>query len=97
MLSLHCSPQSLELISNFDFSMAMLTQMDSNLSGFGDSTGEPTEGGLSTDALFLYHWVKARSGNSLVCVWGHSLGSGCVESAFLLTFAKFLQMYSKNQ
>ncbi|XP_077093387.1 lysophosphatidylserine lipase ABHD12-like isoform X1 [Siphateles boraxobius] len=44
--------------------------------GFGDSTGEPTEAGLSTDALFLYHWVKARSGNSLVCVWGHSLGSG---------------------
>ncbi|XP_051773263.1 lysophosphatidylserine lipase ABHD12-like isoform X2 [Ctenopharyngodon idella] len=44
--------------------------------GFGDSTGEPTEAGLSTDALYLYDWVKARSGNSLVCVWGHSLGSG---------------------
>ncbi|XP_067241299.1 lysophosphatidylserine lipase ABHD12-like isoform X3 [Chanodichthys erythropterus] len=34
------------------------------------------EAGLSTDALYLYDWVKARSGNSLVCVWGHSLGSG---------------------
>ncbi|ROK15674.1 Monoacylglycerol lipase ABHD12 [Anabarilius grahami] len=44
--------------------------------GFGDSTGEPTEAGLSTDAVYLYDWVKARSGNSLVCVWGHSLGSG---------------------
>ncbi|XP_018934881.1 lysophosphatidylserine lipase ABHD12-like [Cyprinus carpio] len=44
--------------------------------GFGDSTGEPTEAGLCTDVLYLYHWVKARSGNSLVCVWGHSLGSG---------------------
>lgn len=44
--------------------------------GFGDSTGEPTEAGLTTDAVYLYHWVKARSGNSLVCVWGHSLGSG---------------------
>ncbi|XP_042624749.1 lysophosphatidylserine lipase ABHD12-like [Cyprinus carpio] len=44
--------------------------------GFGDSTGEPTEAGLTTDAVYLYNWVKARSGNSLVCVWGHSLGTG---------------------
>uniref|UniRef100_A0A8C1YL93 AB hydrolase-1 domain-containing protein n=1 Tax=Cyprinus carpio TaxID=7962 RepID=A0A8C1YL93_CYPCA len=54
--------------------------------GFGDSTGEPTEAGLTTDAVYLYNWVKARSGNSLVCVWGHSLGTGCVKSPFLLTF-----------
>lgn len=44
--------------------------------GFGDSSGEPTEDGLSTDALYLYNWVKARSGNSLVVLWGHSLGTG---------------------
>ncbi|NP_001038808.1 Monoacylglycerol lipase ABHD12-like [Danio rerio] len=44
--------------------------------GFGDSTGEPTEPGLTTDALYLYNWIKKRSGNSLLCVWGHSLGSG---------------------
>ncbi|XP_072292788.1 lysophosphatidylserine lipase ABHD12-like [Eucyclogobius newberryi] len=44
--------------------------------GFGDSTGQPTERGLSTDALFLYNWVKARSGNSPVVFWGHSLGTG---------------------
>uniref|UniRef100_A0A673JXQ9 Monoacylglycerol lipase ABHD12-like n=1 Tax=Sinocyclocheilus rhinocerous TaxID=307959 RepID=A0A673JXQ9_9TELE len=44
--------------------------------GFGDSTGEPTEAGLTSDAVYLYHWVKARSGNSPVCVWGHSIGSG---------------------
>uniref|UniRef100_A0A6Q2XHZ5 Uncharacterized protein n=1 Tax=Esox lucius TaxID=8010 RepID=A0A6Q2XHZ5_ESOLU len=44
--------------------------------GFGDSSGEPTEVGLTTDALYLYHWVKARSGNSLVIFWGHSLGTG---------------------
>ncbi|XP_073729239.1 lysophosphatidylserine lipase ABHD12 [Misgurnus anguillicaudatus] len=44
--------------------------------GFGDSTSEPTEAGLTTDTLHLYNWVKARSGNSLVCVWGHSLGTG---------------------
>ncbi|XP_022599557.1 monoacylglycerol lipase ABHD12-like [Seriola dumerili] len=44
--------------------------------GFGDSTGEPTEAGLTTDALYLYNWVKAHSGNSLVVIWGHSLGTG---------------------
>ncbi|XP_028983391.1 monoacylglycerol lipase ABHD12-like [Betta splendens] len=44
--------------------------------GFGDSTGEPTEDGLTTDALFIYNWVKARSGSSLVVIWGHSLGTG---------------------
>lgn len=46
--------------------------------GFGDSTGEPTEPGLTTDALYLYNWVKERSGNSLVVIWGHSLGTGSV-------------------
>nr|XP_020445211.1 monoacylglycerol lipase ABHD12-like [Monopterus albus] len=49
--------------------------------GFGDSTGEPTEAGLTTDALYLYNWVKARSGNSLVIIWGHSLGTGSVRKA----------------
>ncbi|MCJ8730390.1 hypothetical protein PDJAM_G00184010 [Pangasius djambal] len=44
--------------------------------GFGDSTGEPTEAGLTTDALYLYHWVRARSKGSLVIIWGHSLGTG---------------------
>ncbi|KAG5277109.1 hypothetical protein AALO_G00113620 [Alosa alosa] len=44
--------------------------------GFGDSSGEPTEAGLTTDALYVYQWVKARSGSSLVIFWGHSLGTG---------------------
>ncbi|XP_074532123.1 lysophosphatidylserine lipase ABHD12 [Halichoeres trimaculatus] len=44
--------------------------------GFGDSTGEPTEGGLTHDALYVYDWVKARSGKSPVVIWGHSLGTG---------------------
>ncbi|XP_053535776.1 monoacylglycerol lipase ABHD12-like [Ictalurus punctatus] len=44
--------------------------------GFGDSTGEPTEAGLTTDTLYLYHWVRARSKDSLVIIWGHSLGTG---------------------
>ncbi|XP_053535025.1 lysophosphatidylserine lipase ABHD12 [Ictalurus punctatus] len=43
--------------------------------GFGDSTGKPTKGGLITDALHLYHWVRAHSKDSLVIIWGHSLGT----------------------
>ncbi|XP_046885222.1 monoacylglycerol lipase ABHD12-like [Hypomesus transpacificus] len=44
--------------------------------GFGDSSGKPTEAGLTTDVLHLYQWVKAHSGSSLVLIWGHSLGTG---------------------
>ncbi|XP_063146619.1 protein ABHD12B [Candoia aspera] len=44
--------------------------------GYGDSSGEPSEKGFTTDVLCLYDWVKARSGNSLVIFWGHSLGTG---------------------
>ncbi|NXC61462.1 AB12B protein, partial [Aleadryas rufinucha] len=36
----------------------------------------PTEIGLTTDVLALYDWVKARSGNSSILFWGHSLGTG---------------------
>ncbi|XP_042358738.1 monoacylglycerol lipase ABHD12-like [Plectropomus leopardus] len=46
--------------------------------GFGDSTGEPTEAGLTTDTLYLYNWIKARCGNCLIVIWGHSLGTGVV-------------------
>ncbi|XP_068183067.1 monoacylglycerol lipase ABHD12-like isoform X2 [Antennarius striatus] len=44
--------------------------------GFGDSTGEPTEAGLTTDALYIFNFVKARCGNSRIIFWGHSLGTG---------------------
>ncbi|XP_037097258.1 lysophosphatidylserine lipase ABHD12-like [Syngnathus acus] len=44
--------------------------------GFGDSTGQPSERGVTTDALHLYTWVKQHSGGSPVYLWGHSLGSG---------------------
>ncbi|XP_061699465.1 lysophosphatidylserine lipase ABHD12-like isoform X2 [Syngnathoides biaculeatus] len=44
--------------------------------GFGDSTGQPSERGMTADALHLYTWVKRRSGGSVVSLWGHSLGSG---------------------
>ncbi|XP_041668742.1 lysophosphatidylserine lipase ABHD12-like [Cheilinus undulatus] len=48
--------------------------------GFGDSSGEPSEAGLTSDALYLYNWVKARS-RGLVSLWGHSLGSGVATNA----------------
>uniref|UniRef100_A0A3Q1H8K1 Uncharacterized protein n=1 Tax=Anabas testudineus TaxID=64144 RepID=A0A3Q1H8K1_ANATE len=54
-------------------------------SSFGDSTGEPSEAGLTSDALYLYDWVKKQSRGSLVCLWGHSLGSGSVSSKGTLT------------
>ncbi|KAJ1104206.1 hypothetical protein NDU88_001618 [Pleurodeles waltl] len=44
--------------------------------GYGDSTGEPSEEGLTFDAMHLYEWVKARKKISPVCIWGHSLGTG---------------------
>ncbi|XP_066536215.1 lysophosphatidylserine lipase ABHD12-like isoform X2 [Hoplias malabaricus] len=43
--------------------------------GFGDSTGEPTDAGLLTDALYLCHWVRARTKGSPLVIWGHSLGT----------------------
>lgn len=49
--------------------------------GFGDSTGEPSEAGLTSDALYLYQWVKKQTGGALVCLWGHSLGTGVVTNA----------------
>ncbi|NXD53528.1 AB12B protein, partial [Corvus moneduloides] len=36
----------------------------------------PTESGFTTDVLALYDWAKARSGNSSIVFWGHSLGTG---------------------
>ncbi|XP_037357733.1 protein ABHD12B [Talpa occidentalis] len=49
--------------------------------GFGDSTGRPTEEGLTTDAICVYEWTKARSGTTPVCLWGHSLGTGVATNA----------------
>ncbi|XP_033018033.1 protein ABHD12B [Lacerta agilis] len=44
--------------------------------GYADSTGHPSENGFTADTLFVYDWVKARSRNSTVLIWGHSLGTG---------------------
>ncbi|KAL3872976.1 hypothetical protein ACJMK2_036142 [Sinanodonta woodiana] len=46
--------------------------------GYGDSSslGYPTEDGVVSDARYVYNWVRERSGNSPVFIWGHSLGTG---------------------
>ncbi|XP_061468559.1 protein ABHD12B [Rhineura floridana] len=44
--------------------------------GYADSTGQPSENGFTTDILCVYDWVKARSRNSTVIMWGNSLGTG---------------------
>ncbi|XP_031968257.1 protein ABHD12B isoform X2 [Corvus moneduloides] len=49
--------------------------------GYGDSSGHPTESGFTTDVLALYDWAKARSGNSSIVFWGHSLGTGIATNA----------------
>uniref|UniRef100_A0A9J7YP29 Lysophosphatidylserine lipase ABHD12 n=1 Tax=Cyprinus carpio carpio TaxID=630221 RepID=A0A9J7YP29_CYPCA len=44
--------------------------------GWGDSEGSPSEKGMTTDALFLYQWIKQRIGQKPLYIWGHSLGTG---------------------
>ncbi|XP_062974344.1 protein ABHD12B [Elgaria multicarinata webbii] len=51
--------------------------------GYADSTGDPSENGFTADVLFIYDWVKARSGNSQVIFWGHSLGTGIATNSAL--------------
>ncbi|OXB51975.1 hypothetical protein ASZ78_009283, partial [Callipepla squamata] len=48
---------------------------------YGDSSGYPSENGFTTDVLALYDWVKARSGNSSIIFWGHSMGTGIATNA----------------
>ncbi|KTF86415.1 hypothetical protein cypCar_00026141 [Cyprinus carpio] len=44
--------------------------------GWGDSEGSPSEKGMTSDALFLYQWIKQRIGQKPLYIWGHSLGTG---------------------
>ncbi|KAE8601276.1 hypothetical protein XENTR_v10013611 [Xenopus tropicalis] len=44
--------------------------------GWGDSVGSPSESGMTYDALHVFDWIKARSGDNPVYIWGHSLGTG---------------------
>lgn len=49
--------------------------------GFADSSGDPSETGLTNDALYLYYWVKQHSKENLLCFWGQSLGTGVATNA----------------
>ncbi|XP_035770741.1 lysophosphatidylserine lipase ABHD12, partial [Neolamprologus brichardi] len=45
--------------------------------GWGDSEGSPSESGMTSDALFIYDWLKRRTDKTLpLYIWGHSLGTG---------------------
>uniref|UniRef100_A0A3Q3W712 Lysophosphatidylserine lipase ABHD12 n=1 Tax=Mola mola TaxID=94237 RepID=A0A3Q3W712_MOLML len=37
--------------------------------GWGDSDGSPSEGGMTSDALFMYDWLKQRLDNKTPEVW----------------------------
>ncbi|XP_059215826.1 lysophosphatidylserine lipase ABHD12 [Centropristis striata] len=45
--------------------------------GWGDSDGSPSEGGMTSDALFMYDWLKQQLDHKTpLYIWGHSLGTG---------------------
>ncbi|XP_068597407.1 lysophosphatidylserine lipase ABHD12 [Brachionichthys hirsutus] len=45
--------------------------------GWGDSDGSPSERAMTSDAVFLYDWLKQRlEDKTALYVWGHSLGTG---------------------
>lgn len=44
--------------------------------GWGDSEGAPSERGMTTDAIYIYSWLKERCGKNSIYIWGHSLGTG---------------------
>jgi uncharacterized protein len=44
--------------------------------GYGGSTGQPTESGLSIDAETAYAFAAARYPAARIAVWGESLGTG---------------------
>lgn len=66
-----------------DLSAAGYHVLSLDYRGFGDSTGEPSEAGLTRDTLYLYQWAKNQSGGGFVCLWGHSLGTGVATNTAL--------------
>ncbi|XP_020778230.1 lysophosphatidylserine lipase ABHD12 isoform X2 [Boleophthalmus pectinirostris] len=44
--------------------------------GWGDSDGSPSELGMTSDALFVYDWIKVQLNKTPLYIWGHSLGTG---------------------
>ena len=49
--------------------------------GYGGSTGQPTEAGLSIDAATAYAFAVARYPTARIAVWGKSLGTGVAATA----------------
>ncbi|KAI3363545.1 hypothetical protein L3Q82_012150 [Scortum barcoo] len=53
--------------------------------GWGDSDGSPSEGGMTSDALFIYDRLKQRLDlKTPLYIWGHSLGTGSPPDALIL-------------
>ncbi|XP_063426262.1 lysophosphatidylserine lipase ABHD12-like [Mytilus trossulus] len=62
--------QLLKLLASLDFHVVAF-----DYRGYGDSKGHPTEDGVVEDGYFMYKWIKERSKDSSVILWGHSLGT----------------------
>ncbi|CAC5363899.1 ABHD12 [Mytilus coruscus] len=62
--------QLLKLLASLDFHVVAF-----DYRGYGDSKGHPTEDGVVEDGYFMYKWIKERSKDSTVILWGHSLGT----------------------
>ncbi|KAF7664830.1 hypothetical protein LDENG_00163930, partial [Lucifuga dentata] len=74
--AIHHRVELVKILSAADYHIMSL-----DYRGFGDSSGEPSEAGLTQDTLYLYDWIKNQSRGSLVCLWGHSLGTGVATNA----------------
>ncbi|XP_034041618.1 lysophosphatidylserine lipase ABHD12 [Thalassophryne amazonica] len=44
--------------------------------GWGDSDGMPSESTMTSDAIFMYDWMKTKLEKASLYIWGHSLGTG---------------------
>ncbi|EDV21773.1 uncharacterized protein TRIADDRAFT_59828 [Trichoplax adhaerens] len=55
--------------SSFDYHVVTV-----DYRGYEDSSGIPSEEGLTEDGISLWKWTKQRSGSSPIYIYGHSLG-----------------------
>lgn len=67
----HHRVQLYKLLASLDFHVVTI-----DYRGYGDSSGVPSEEGVVKDAYFTYKWLKQRTGNAKIFLWGHSLGTG---------------------
>lgn len=45
-------------------------------SGYGDSSGRPSEDGLNADAHAIWKYAKKHAPSKDIYIWGHSMGTG---------------------